>query len=140
MLSAIGERINELLPANLSSYVPMFSHYTSSFVITALLFAVIYKWLPDAQIRFRDVAVGALATTVLFLIGKFALGHYFGKASLGSTYGAAGSLVLVPGVGLLLGNDCAVRRRIYAKVGHPGWTQGVARLWRRLRPPQKSSA
>ena len=94
-LSAIGERINELLPANLSSYVPLISHYATSFVVTATLFAAIYKWLPDAKIRWRDVAVGALATTVLFLIGKFTLGNYFGKANLGSTYDAAGSLALV---------------------------------------------
>ncbi len=67
---------------------------TSIGVIT-VLFASIYKFLPDAKIRWRDVWVGALVTALLFVIAKFALGVYFGKSDPGSTYGAAGSIILI---------------------------------------------
>ncbi len=63
-------------------------------VVTAL-FAIIFKYLPDAKIRWRDVWMGAMLTALLFTIGKFLLGIYIGHGSFGSTYGAAGSLVIV---------------------------------------------
>src|SRR5581483_4191365 len=66
-----------------------------SFAVVTLLFALIYKFLPDAKIAWRDVWVGAVATAVLFVIGKFAIGLYLGHASIGSAYGAAGSFVVV---------------------------------------------
>jgi membrane protein len=60
-----------------------------------LLFAAIYKFLPDAKIRWREVWIGALVTAILFSIAKFALGLYFGKSDPASTYGAAGSVILI---------------------------------------------
>jgi membrane protein len=63
-------------------------------VITAL-FAVLYRVLPDVRLRWRDVAVGALATAVLFTIGKQLIGLYLGRSSTVSMYGAAGSLVVL---------------------------------------------
>jgi membrane protein len=63
--------------------------------IITLLFAAIYKFLPDAKVRWRDVWAGAFLTAVLFVIAKFALGVYFGKTDPGSVYGAAGSIVLI---------------------------------------------
>lgn len=66
-----------------------------SFIITAFLFAIIFKVLPDAKIRWRDVTIGAIATTILFMIGKFAIGFYLGKSNVESTYGAAGSIILI---------------------------------------------
>lgn len=66
-----------------------------SLVVISLMFAAMFKFLPDAEIQWRDVAVGAVVTTVLFLIAKYALSLYFGKAEPGSVYGAAGSLVLI---------------------------------------------
>jgi membrane protein len=63
--------------------------------IVTLLFAAIYKFLPDAKIRWKDVWVGALLTSVLFVIAKFLLGLYFGNSNPGSTYGAAGSIILI---------------------------------------------
>jgi len=63
--------------------------------VVTLLFAAIYKFLPDARIRWRDVWVGALLTSVLFVIAKFLLGLYFGHSDPGSTYGAAGSIILI---------------------------------------------
>lgn len=66
-----------------------------SFVITAALFTVIFKVLPDAKTKWKDVLPGAIASTILFMIGKFAISLYIGKSRIGSTYGAAGSLVIL---------------------------------------------
>lgn len=66
-----------------------------SLSIIAVLFALMFKFLPDVKIRWRTVWIGAFVTSVLFVIGKSALGLYFGKASPGSGYGAAGSIVLI---------------------------------------------
>ncbi|WP_046368168.1 YihY/virulence factor BrkB family protein [Flavihumibacter petaseus] len=62
---------------------------------SALIFGVIFKVLPDARIRWRDVRTGALVTATLFLLGKFAISFYISKTRVGSTYGAAGSLVVL---------------------------------------------
>jgi membrane protein len=59
------------------------------------IFGMIFKVLPDAQIRWRDVWVGSLVTTVLFTLGKYLIGIYLGNSSFNSTYGAAGSLVII---------------------------------------------
>jgi membrane protein len=63
--------------------------------VITVLFALMFKILPDVKIRWRDVWIGAMATTLLFILGKFGLGVYFGKVKPGSTYGAAGSVVLL---------------------------------------------
>lgn len=66
-----------------------------NFTITALLFGIIFKVLPDARIKWKDVGIGACFTTLLFLLGKFAIGFYMEKADMASSYGVAGSLVVV---------------------------------------------
>jgi membrane protein len=73
-------------------------HFVSvlvSFLVIPLLFAMMFKWLPDAAIDWYDVWLGALLTAALFEIGKFAIGFYIGKQGLESTYGAAASIVVV---------------------------------------------
>jgi membrane protein len=66
-----------------------------SFAVVTVLFALIFKVLPDATIAWRDVWIGAAITALLFTIGKFALGAYLAKSGAASGYGAAGSLVLI---------------------------------------------
>jgi membrane protein len=66
-----------------------------SLLLVSGLFAIIFKYLPDVRIAWRDVWVGSLVTGVLFVIGKYAIGLYLGTASIGSSYGAAGTLVIV---------------------------------------------
>jgi membrane protein len=66
-----------------------------SFAVITVLFALIFRFLPDMKIAWRDVWLGAVITSLLFVIGKFALGLYLGKSSIGSSYGAAGSLVIL---------------------------------------------
>jgi membrane protein len=63
--------------------------------VIMLLFAAIFKFLPDAKIQWRDVWYGAILTAVLFVIAKYLLGVYFGKSDPGSAYGAAGSIILI---------------------------------------------
>src|SRR6267143_1334496 len=65
------------------------------FGVTALLFALIYKILPDVPMDWSDVVVGALVTSALFSIGKALIALYIGKSSVASPYGAAGSVVLI---------------------------------------------
>ena len=66
-----------------------------SFALVTLLFAMIFRFLPDTRIEWRDVWLGAAFTSLLFVIGKVALGLYLGKGAVGSAYGAAGSLVVI---------------------------------------------
>ena len=66
-----------------------------SFALVTVLFAAIFRFLPDVHPEWRDVWLGALFTAILFVLGKFGLSFYLGKAAFGSTYGAAGSLVIL---------------------------------------------
>jgi membrane protein len=66
-----------------------------SFVVLTILFAFIFKVLPSVPLHWSDVAIGAVATSLLFAAGKVLLGVYLGKAGFTDTYGAAGSLVIV---------------------------------------------
>jgi membrane protein len=66
-----------------------------SFLIVTFLFALIFKWLPDVFIPWKDVWVGAALTAILFTAGKSLIGWYLGHAGVGSYYGAAGSLVVL---------------------------------------------
>lgn len=66
-----------------------------SFGLAALLFATVYKVLPGVRLAWKDVAAGALITAVLFTAGKYAIGVYLGSSTVASTYGAAGSVIVV---------------------------------------------
>ena len=69
--------------------------FTLSLVVTTLLFALIYRFLPDAIIRWRDVGVGAFITAALFIIGKYLISFYISQANPGSAFGAAGSAIVL---------------------------------------------
>src|SRR5207253_9968881 len=68
-------------------------YWVFDLAVVILLFASIFKFLPDAEIRWRDVWIGAAITAILFAIGKWALGLYLGSGSAASAYGAASSLI-----------------------------------------------
>ncbi|MGV3629599.1 MAG: YihY/virulence factor BrkB family protein [Bacteroidota bacterium] len=70
-------------------------NFILSLAIITILFALMFKILPDAQIKLQHVWVGAFLTSLLFVLGKTALGFYFGTADPGSGYGAAGSIILI---------------------------------------------
>ncbi|MVN76186.1 YihY family inner membrane protein [Hymenobacter sp. HMF4947] len=69
--------------------------FSLSLIVTTLLFALIYRFLPDAIIRWRDVGIGAFITAVLFIIGKYLISFYISKANPGSAFGAAGSAIVL---------------------------------------------
>ena len=92
-VSVLGSLFGSLLPA--SESVLNVAVFLISFLVITLLFAAIYKFLPDVRLKWSDVIVGACFTSLLFTIGKQLIGLYLGNASFGSTYGAAGSLVIV---------------------------------------------
>jgi membrane protein len=70
-------------------------NWVVSFVLMTLVFALVFKMLPDVKIRWREVAIGAPLTTILFLIGNYLIGLYLSKTGTASVYGAAGSLVVI---------------------------------------------
>ncbi len=70
-------------------------NFLLAFALVAALFATIYKVLPSVKIAWRDVTIGSLVTAFLFTLGKFAIGAYIGNSGVASTYGAAGSVVLI---------------------------------------------
>lgn len=70
-------------------------HFVVSLAVITLMFAMIFKFLPDVQIAWRDVWVGALVTAGLFTVGKYLIGFYLGQAGTESAFGAAGSLVVI---------------------------------------------
>ncbi len=69
--------------------------FTLSLIITTLLFGLIYRFLPDAIIRWRDVGIGAFITASLFILGKYLISFYIAKANPGSAFGAAGSAIVL---------------------------------------------
>lgn len=66
-----------------------------TFIVISVIFAVIFKVLPDAKIKWRDVMLGSFVTGFLFILGKFGISFYISKSNVGTTYGAAGSLVVL---------------------------------------------
>ena len=91
ILSAIGTKFSEALPGG--ELVWQALNFAFSLSVITGLFALIFKYVPDAAIKWRDVWLGAAVTAALFTIGKFLLALYLGKAAIGSSYGAAGSLI-----------------------------------------------
>jgi len=94
LVEAFGNHLKSLY-SGISTILLYIINQVLSIGISALIFSVIFKVLPDAKIKWRDVIIGALATTALFLLGKFAISYYISKTNVGSTYGAAGSLVVL---------------------------------------------
>lgn len=98
LLTAGLAAFSEWIRANLPDFMLVVFYvlnFAVSFSVITVLFALMFKVLPDAQVRWKNVWIGAAVTTGLFLLGKFGLGIYFGKAEPGSTYGAAGSIILI---------------------------------------------
>lgn len=90
-LSAVGGKLAGFLPEVALHAVS----FAISFSVTTMLFAMMFKWLPDIEIEWRNVLPGAFLTAALFEIGRLLIGLYIGKQGLESTYGAAASLVVV---------------------------------------------
>jgi len=97
-ISTVIEGLSEKLKASFPDVTVVIFYILDlliSFIVITALFAVIFKVLPDAKTRWQDILPGALASGILFMIGKFAISFYIGKSHVGTTYGAAGSLVIL---------------------------------------------
>ena len=98
VISTILSAVGDWLSGHFHDSFVVFLHivnFVLSLSILAFLFALMFKFFPDAKIKWRDVWVGSLVTAFLFDIAKFGLGLYFGKANPGTGYGAAASIVLI---------------------------------------------
>ena len=91
MIKGFSNTLNHLLPGGAA--VSVIISILLNLIVITMLFAMIFKFLPDAKIAWSDVWIGAGITTVLFIAGKWALGLYLGSGNAGSAYGAAGALI-----------------------------------------------
>lgn len=94
-VSAVGAAASDLAPSGIAEVGMQVLNLGVSLGVITALFAAMFKWLPDAEIAWKDVWVGAFVTALLFTVGKTAIGIYLGKAEPGSAFGAAGSLALI---------------------------------------------
>jgi membrane protein len=93
VLAAIGKFFGGLLPV--PSPVVAVLNFFLSYPGVAVLFGLIFRLVPEAKVHWRNVWLGALVTPLFFSIGKTLIGLYLGKSSVGSAYGAAGSVIVV---------------------------------------------
>lgn len=93
LLVAFGKYIGRYF-TQISVYVVDILNNAISFLAAAFLFSLMFKILPDAKIRWKDVIIGGLVTSIFFSLGKWGIGVYLGKTNLASLYGAAGSIVI----------------------------------------------
>jgi membrane protein len=93
VLAAVGKFFGGLVP--IPSPVLAVLNFLFSYIGVALLFGLIFRFVPEAKVRWQNVWLGALVTAMFFTIGKTLIGLYLGKSSIGSTYGAAGSVIVV---------------------------------------------
>src|SRR5947208_7058075 len=91
LLKGFSHYVQSVLPGGIVIAVTVYLVF--DFAVVVLLFAMIFKFLPDVKIQWRDVWIGAVMTAILFGLGKWLLGFYLGSGAAGSAYGAAGSLI-----------------------------------------------
>jgi len=92
-LAAVGHWFEGFFPG--AKVLMAVLNFVITLVLLSAVFAAIYKFLPDKPIAWRDVAVGAIATALLFTIGKSLIGLYIGSSNVAESYGTAGSLIII---------------------------------------------
>ncbi|HQW71971.1 MAG: YihY/virulence factor BrkB family protein [Saprospiraceae bacterium] len=94
MILAMMDRLSRFLP-DMTVWIANILNTAITFIVITILFGAIFKVLPDVKIKWKDVRTGAIFTACLFLIGRFLIGLYISTTATGSTFGAAGSLIVV---------------------------------------------
>ena len=94
LVSAFGKFIGRYIH-NFSVYFIEITEALLSLLVATFLFSLMFKWLPDAKIKWQDVLFGGLITAIFFTLGKLAIGFYLGKSNLTTLYGAAGSIIII---------------------------------------------
>ncbi len=98
LLNALVSAFGHYLARYFSEFSVILVQITDSvltFVITTFLFSLMFKMLPDAKIKWKDVLIGGLITSIFFTLGKLAIGYYLGSSNIASVYGAAGSIMII---------------------------------------------
>ena len=98
LLNALVSAFGKFLGRYFSEFSLIFIQLTDSiltFVVTTFLFSLMFKMLPDAKIKWKDVLIGGLITSIFFTLGKLAIGYYLGRSDLATVYGAAGSIMII---------------------------------------------
>jgi membrane protein len=139
-LTAFGDQLNSILP--LGKLFLSLVNLVVSLVLISVLFAAIYKVLPDRHLEWGDVVVGAVVTAVLFTVGKSLIGWYIGSSAVASSYGAAGALIV-----LLLWVYYSIQifllgaefTKIYANRHGSKQGEPVAEVWNTSRAPSRSA-
>lgn len=94
IISGFGDLIDRFFNIS-STYFIEIADYGLGFLVSVLLFSLLFKILPDAKIRWKDVLIGGFVTALFFTLGKFAISFYLSKSNLASVYGAAGSIIIL---------------------------------------------
>ena len=94
VIDGLGEKLKDHFP-DVTVIIFYIINILLTLVTVTTIFGVIFKVLPDAEIKWKDVLIGSVITAILFMAGKFAISFYISKTNIGSTYGAAGSLVVL---------------------------------------------
>ena len=111
VLTAFGNYLDSILP--FGKVILTVLNVVVSLVLISFLFAAIYKVLPDRDLEWGDVVVGAIVTAVLFTIGKSLISWYIGSSAVASSFGAAGRADRPSPVGLLFSSDIFARGRVH---------------------------
>jgi membrane protein len=94
VITALSDKITHFLPA-ITELVMKGINLFITFVVISVLFGIIFKFLPDVKIKWKDVRSGAMFTAILFMLGQYVISLYIQYTAQGSTYGAAGSLIVI---------------------------------------------
>lgn len=94
LLNLLSDKLEQLFP-KYTVYLFHTINWGISLVVISVLFTLIYKILPDAIISWKDAIIGSAVTAALFLLGKFLIGYYLGRANLDVTYGTAASIIII---------------------------------------------
>jgi len=94
IMEALSNRLLTMFP-DITVILLYIFNIVLTFIVTSSLFAIIFKVLPDAKIKWKDVLMGAMVTAVLFMLGKFGISFYIGSSNVDNVYGTAGSLVVI---------------------------------------------
>ena len=94
LIAALGNKIENFLPT-ITGLIIKAINLGITLVVISVLFGIIFRFLPDVKIKWRDVRSGAIFTTLLFMLGQYIIGLYIQYTAQGSTYGAAGSIIVI---------------------------------------------
>jgi membrane protein len=95
LVDALSDKLAHYLQSNVTVLMFSIINLCITFIVTTALFAIVFKFLPDVEIQWKHVRVGAFFTAILFMLGKYLIGLYIASSRIGTTYGAAGSIIII---------------------------------------------